>query len=80
MTRKETILKANEHIKEASKLFVQLFEDFKEAKIDLDPAFGENSNMAFIALLNCVKHIALINGDITGSELMPKEQTEALNS
>lgn len=75
MTRKEIILKANEHLKEASNLFVKLFEEFEEAKIELDPAFFENTNMAFIALMNCIKHVALINGDITGHELLPPEKS-----
>ena len=81
MTRKEMILEANNHLKDASNLFVKIFEEFKTANIELDPAFGDNSNMAFVALLNCIKHVALINGDITGAELMPPpKQEEALNS
>lgn len=68
MTVKDIILDANQNIKNAVKNFEQLFE-----KITLDPALVENSNLAFGELMKCIKHLALIQGDITGKELMGED-------
>ena len=78
MTLKEIILKANEDIKSACKGFEAIYKE-----MELDPMLMENSNIAFGEIVKCIKHIALIQGDITGKELMPPEPTktdEPLNS
>lgn len=70
MTVKAKILEANEYIKETAKLFAAIY---AEIPVELDPALIENSNLAFGEMIKCIKHLALIQGNITGNELMPPE-------
>lgn len=65
---KNIILEANEHIKAAAKLFESLYKN-----MDLDPALSQNAVMAFSELIKCIKHLALMQGDITGKELATDE-------
>lgn len=71
MTVKEKILQANENIKATAQLFSDVY---NEIKVELDPGLIENSNMALGELIKCIKHLALIQGDITGHELMPPSE------
>jgi len=70
MTVKQMILQANENIKETAKILATIYHDIE---FELDPSLIENSNMALGELIKCIKHLALINGNITGDELMPRE-------
>lgn len=67
---KKLILDAFHHIKSASVHFAEIVEVIE----GLDPALIENSNIAFGELIKCIKHLALIQGDITGKELMSPEE------
>lgn len=70
MSVKDKILKANENIKDTAKLFAEIY---AEIPVELDPGLIENSNLALGELIKCIKHLALMQGDITGRELMPPE-------
>ena len=70
MTVKSKILDANENLKSIAK---QLSEVYAEIEVEIDPALVENSNIALGELMKCIKHLALLQGEITGHELMPPE-------
>lgn len=62
---KKLILEANDHMKAAAKNFEELY-----TEIELHPDLIQNANIAFGELVKCIKHVSLIQGDITGKELM----------
>lgn len=62
---KNMILEANENIKNAAKLFQILMKE-----IEFHPDLIANANMAFSEIVKCIKHMALVQGEITGKELM----------
>lgn len=68
---KKIILEANESIKNAAHCFDLLYNE-----MTLHPDLVTNVNMALGELIKCIKHVALIQGDITGKELMPVEALE----
>jgi hypothetical protein len=68
---KKIILEANENIKAAAQCFELLYKE-----MELHPDLVTNVNMALGELIKCIKHSALVQGDITGKELMPIESLE----
>lgn len=49
---------------------VECFEKLNH-HMTISPDVKKNSMIALAELMNCIKHLALVHGDITGKELMP---------
>ena len=73
MTVKDMILEANEHIKSTARILKDVYENIGR---EFDPALIENSNVALGELIKGIKYLALLHGDITGNELLPREQQQ----
>ena len=76
MTVKKLILEANEHIKDTAQLLKRIYD---EIGVEYDPALIENSNIALGELVKGIKYLALLQGDITGNELLPRDPNPAMN-